>query len=157
LAKAGYKTSTEGAVALSAAATKTVLGVLAPAQFGCDWIKARVSMDQTTAMLGVDIEFCSCTFATNPPATNSTTVAVTQVYGRAITAGFTAAKNWTAEPTVVAVIDEFFLDPNKGTVLYDASLGQSADNDVSRGFCIRCVTQASSTPNVRAGMWIERC
>ena len=157
MGKAGYKASTEGAVALVASATKSVLGVLAPAQFGCDLKKIRVSFDQTTAMLGVDCELCAATFATNAPGTASTTVTVTQTYGRAITAGFTAAKNWTTEPTVLTVLDEFFLDPNKGTVLYDFPLGDTPDNDVSKGFVIRCVTQASTTPNVRASMWFERC
>jgi hypothetical protein len=155
--KAGYKASTEGAVALVASATKSVLGVLAPAQFGCDLKKFRVSMDQTTAMLGVDCEICACTFATNPPGTNSTTVTVTQTYGRAITAGFTAAKNWTAEPTVITVLDEFYVDPDKGAVLYDYPLGDTPDNDVSKGFCIRAVTQATTTPNLRASFWFERC
>ncbi len=153
MGKAGYKASTEGAVALVASATKTVLGVLAPAQFGVDLKKIRVSFDQTSAMLGVAVQLGYCTFATNPPGTNSGTATVTQLYGRAITAG----KNWTAEPTAIVIVDEFFLDPDKGTLLYDFPLGDTPDNDVLKGFCLTCITAAAVTPNVRASMVFERC
>jgi hypothetical protein len=156
MAKAGYSTSTESAVALSAATAKSILGVNAPAQFGVDLKKLRVAFDGVTASaVPVLIELGQCTFATNAPGTNSTSTTVDQVYGRAITAGFVAAKNWTAEPTVVTAIDEWLLTPNGGVVIYDFPLGDTPDNDVSKGFVIRC--NAPAAVNVRATLWFERC
>jgi hypothetical protein len=49
MAKAGYTVTTNGAVALTGGAAKTVLAVLAPAQFGVDLKKFRVGFDGVTA------------------------------------------------------------------------------------------------------------
>jgi hypothetical protein len=156
MSKAGYATQTEAAVALAAATAKSIVGVLAPAQFGCDLIGFDVSFDGVTASATpVLVELCACTFATNPPSTNSTGTTVDQAYGRAITAGFTAAANWTTEPTVVTPLREFLVDPNKGLFVFDFPLGQSPDNDVSKGFVLRC--NAPAIVNVRAGLRFERC
>src|SRR5258708_2157362 len=97
MAKAGYSAPIGAAVALVAATAKTVLGVLAPAQFGVDWTSWSIAFDGVSATnTPVLVELCACTFATNPPGTNSTTITVQQDYGRAIVAGFTAAYAWTA-------------------------------------------------------------
>lgn len=156
MAKAGYSAPVGAAVALSAGVAKTVVGVLAPAQFGVDWTKYRIGFDGVTASaVPVLVELCTCTFATNAPGTNSTTITIAQDYGRAVTAGFTAAYNWTAEPTVVAAFDRFTLTPNGGLVIYDWPLGTSPDNDVSKGFCIRLTAPAAV--NMNGCMWFERC
>lgn len=156
MAKAGYSTSTEGAVALSAATAKSILGVSAPAQFGVDLKKLRVGFDGVTASaVPVLVELCVATFATNAPGTNSTSTTVDQVYGRSITAGFTAAKTWTTEPTVLTPIDEWLLTPNSGLVFYDFPLGDTPDSAVSNGFVLRC--NAPATVNVRGTLWFERC
>lgn len=152
MAKAGYSTATGAAVALVAATAKTVLNVIAPAQFGVDLKKFRVAFDGVTASaVPVLVELMASTQAT---AGTSTAGTVNQIYGRAITAGFTSAYNYTAEPTVLSLIDSFLLDPNKGVVLYDFPLGDTPDNDVSRGICIRCTAPAAV--NVRASMVFER-
>ncbi len=156
MAKAGYTTSTEAAVALVAATAKSILGVTGPAQFGVDLKKLRIGFDGVTASaVPVLVELCYATFATNPPGTSSTATTVDQVYGRAITAGFTAAKNWTAEPTVLTAIDEWTLTPNGGLVIYDFPLGDTPDSAVSQGFVIRC--NAPAAVNVRGSLWFERC
>lgn len=156
MAKAGYGTSTEGAVALSAATAKSILGVSAPAQFGVDLKKLRIAFDGVTASaVPVLVELCYATFATNAPGTNSTSTTVDQVYGRSVTAGFTAAKAWTTEPTVLTPIDEWLLTPNGGLVIYDFPLGDTPDSAVSNGFALRC--NAPATVNVRASLWFERC
>lgn len=154
--KAGYSITTEGAVALSAATAKTILGVISPAQFGCDLKKFRVAFDGVTASaVPVLVELCRSTQASNSTAgTNNTSVTVNQIYGRAITAGFTAGKTWTSEPTVLTVIDSWLLTPNGGLVLYDFPLGDTPDCDVSNGFVLRCT--APAIVNVRASMIFER-
>jgi hypothetical protein len=140
MAKAGYVTSTEGAVALSAATAKSILGVTAPAQFGVDLKKLRVGFDGVTASaVPVLIELCYATFATNGPG---------------ITAGFTAAKNWTTEPTVLTPFEEWLLTPAGGTILYDYPLGDTPDTAASNGFVLRC--NAPASVNVRATLLFER-
>lgn len=154
--KAGYMASTEGAVALSAATAKTILGVVAPATFGLDLKKFRVAFDGVTASaVPVLIELCYSTFATNSPGTNSTAITERQVYGRSIAIGAVAAKTWTTEPTVLTVIEEFLLTPNGGVIFYDYPLGDTPDSAVSEGFAIRCT--APATVNVRATIWWEKC
>lgn len=157
MAKAGYQVSTSSDVALVAATAKTVLGVLAPAQFGVDLRGFEIAFDGvTTTDKPVLIEIAGCTFATNAPGTNSTTETVNQIYGRAVTAGFTGGSAWTAEPTVVSALKVLRLTPNGGTYDYDWPLGETLDNDVSKGFAIRC-TAPTSAVNVRASLRFERC
>lgn len=156
MSKAGYSVSTTAAVALVAATAKSILGVSAPAQFGVDLKKYRVSFDGVTASaIPVLVELCYSTFATNAPGTASTTRTPAQVYGRAITTGFTAASNWTSEPTVLTVLDQWTLTPNGGLVIYDIPLGDTPDSAVSQGFVIRCTAPAAV--NVTADLWFERC
>lgn len=156
MAKAGYTVSTNGAVALSAATAKSILGVNGTADLGIDLKKYRVAFDGVTASaVPVLVELCYSTFATNAPGTNSTAQTPAQGYGRAAAVwANAAASNWTAEPTVLTVIEHYLLTPNGGTVLYDYPLGDTPDSAYSQGFVIRCT--APATVNVRATMWFER-
>jgi hypothetical protein len=157
MAKAGYSIPTGAAVALSAATAKTILAVLAPAQFGVDLKKFRVGFDGVTASaVPVLVELCSLTAASNStPGTGNTTGTVTQAYGRSITAGFTGFYNSTSEPTVLTALDSWLLSPAGGLVIYDFPLGDTPDSAVSQGFALRCT--APATVNARATMWFERC
>jgi hypothetical protein len=155
MAKTGYGTSTEGAVALAAATAKSILGVTGTSGFGVDLISFSVGFDGVTASaVPVVIELCYSTFATQPPGTASTSTTVDQEYGRAITPGFTAARNWTTEPTVLTPLREFLLTPAGGLVIRDFPLGQTPDTGVSNGFVLRCT--APAIVNVRADMRFER-
>lgn len=156
MSKCGYSIQTGGAVALSAATAKTILGVQAGASFGIEWQYFSIGFDGVTASaVPVLIEAAYCTFATNAPGTNSTTITPVQDYGRVIAHGCAAAKTWTTEPTAISVIDEFLLTPNGGLVKWQWPLGQCPDSAVSQGFCIRCT--APATVNVRASCNFERC
>lgn len=156
MAKAGYTAPAAAAVALTASTAKSVLGVSAPAQFGVDLTKVRVSFDgATSTAVPVSVELCYATFATNGPGTNSTSITPQQVYGRSVTAGFTAASNWTVEPTVLTVIDAWTLAAYGGLVVYDIPFGTTPDSAVSNGFVIRCTAPANV--NCRPTMWFERC
>lgn len=156
MAKAGYSAPSAATVALSAGVAKSVIGVSGPAQFGVDLKKLRIAFDGVTASaVPVLVELCYATFATNAPGTNSTSITVQQVYGRSITAGFTAAYNWTTEPTVLTPIDDWTLTPNGGLVIYDWPLGDTPDSAVSQGFVLRC--NAPAAVNVRPSLWFERC
>jgi hypothetical protein len=156
MAKAGYSAPAAAAVALVGTVAKSVIGVLAPGQFGVDLTKCRISFDgATSTAVPVRVELCYATFATNPPGTNSTTITPQQVYGRTITAGFTAASNWTAEPTVLTVIDAWTLAAYGGTVIYDIPFGSTPDSAVSQGFTLRCTAPAAV--NATPTFWFERC
>lgn len=155
---AGYSADTSAAVPLSAGVARTILGVNATANFGCVLKKYRVSFDGVTASaVPVYVEICNCTFATNVPGSGVTTSeTVWQNYGKGITAGFVAARAWTAgnEPTVISPLDTFLLTPNGGTVIYDFPLGDCPDVGVSNGFLIRC--SAPAAVNARGALWFER-
>lgn len=160
MSKCGYSavTPTAASVALAAATAKSVLGVCAHANSGLDLLEVTVAYDGVTSTaVPVYTELCYSTFATNAPGTNSTTLAspaITQLYGRAITAGFTAAHTWTSEPTALTVIDNQLLTPNGGLLKWAFPLGCTPDAAVSNGFVIRC--KAAAVVNVVATMKVER-
>lgn len=159
MAKSGYSCKTEGAVALTAATAKSIIGVKSgatTANHGVDLKKFQVSFDGVAASaVPVLVEVCLCTFGVNPPGTNSTSTTVVQTYGRLAATGFTSAKTWTTEPTTITVVKEFLLTPNAGTVFYDWPLGDSPDSALGEGFVIRCTAPAGV--NVRATLDFERC
>jgi hypothetical protein len=151
MAKAGYTAEVGAAVALAAATAKTVLSVIAPAQFGVDLIKYRISFDGVTAS-AVPVLVELVTWTTDGTGTSGTIV---QVYGRSITAGFTTKYNYSVEPTTPTLVERYSITPNGGTVLYDFPLGTSPDTAVSNLIGIRCTAPAAV--NVNATMWVERC
>lgn len=156
MSKPRYSVQTGAAVALSAATAKTVLAVIAPAQFGVDLIGYEIAFDGVTASaVPVLVEICSSTFASNStPGTGNSTATVNQIAGRTITAGFTGFYASTAEPTVLTPIDSFLVTPNGGTVIRDYN-GATPDSAVSNGFVIRCTAPAAV--NARATLFFERC
>lgn len=151
-----YTAVTGGEVSLSSATAKTVLGVKAHANSGLLLAGWEVSFDGTSATAEpVLVEICYCTWASNSPGTNSTSVTPTQELGRVLTAGFTAGKNWTAEPTVLTVLRERSIPAYGGVVLYDYPLGTEPDSALAEGFAIRCTAPAAVS--VRATMRVSRC
>lgn len=158
MAKAGYSVRTTSAVALSAATAKTSLMVITPAQFGGDLKKLRIGFDGTTSSaVPVPWEIVRSTNATNStPGTANTneTAAIAQVYGRAITTGFTAFSASTSEPTVLSVLDSNYLTPVGGLLVYDIALGDTFEWDVSAGMGVRLTAPANV--NARVGMIVER-
>ncbi len=163
MAKAGYSITTGVAgtagVPLVAATAKSVLTLIAPATFGIDLTKIRVGFDGVTASaVPVMVEMCDNTLASNstPGTANSNgNSSITQVYGRAIAAGFTGFYNSTTEPTILSSYDRWTLTPNGGLVIYDWPLGSTHDTPVSAGVTMRCTAPAAV--NVTGTMWAERC
>lgn len=151
--KAGY-TATSGSVALAAATAKTVLNIIAPATFGLDLRSLDVSFDGVTAAnVPVLVEICSST--QGAAGTAGSTPTVNQTYGRAITAGFTAGANYSAEPTALTAIDAFTLSPNGGLVIRDWPPNEGFDQDVSKAIAVRLT--APAIVNARVTMKFERC
>jgi hypothetical protein len=155
MSKTGYTIRTEGAVALAAATAKSVLGVKGNAAFGVDLQGLYVDFDGVTASATpVLCELCYCTWATNSPGTNSTSVSANYIYGKGTASGMTAAKTWTTEPTALTAIDSWSLDPNKGLYRYDWPYGQTPDSAVGEGYVLRLT--AAAIVNARAGFRVER-
>jgi hypothetical protein len=150
MAKAGYTASTEGAVALAASTAKTVLAVIAPAQFGIDLQGIKLAFDGvTSSAVPALVELVR--YTSDGTGTSAT---VDQVYGPTVTAGFTAKKNYSAEPTGATSIDEWLLTPDGGTLFERFPLGQTPDTAVSVVIGIRVT--APAVVNCRATMWFER-
>lgn len=155
MSKTGYSVVSTGAVALAAATAKSVIGIRGNAAFGVDLRRFELGFDGVVASaVPVAVELCYATFATNPPGTNSTSRTPAQVYGRVATHGFTAASNWTVEPTVLTVLDEFLLTPNGGLIVVEFSPDKSYDSAFSEGFVLRCT--APAIVNLRATLQVER-
>lgn len=158
-----YKCGTEGEVALAAAGTlKTILGVSLngnSGMFGMELKEFWIDFDGVDAAnKPVKILIVRCTFATNPPGTNSTAVTVVQSRGRHASSGFAAGKSWTAEPTAITAEEDFSLDPNKGIFRYAWPLGEEPDSALGEGFAIRALVESGDTvtANIRAGLRFTR-
>lgn len=155
MAAVGYSCTTEGAVALSAATAKTVIGAKAHANSGLQLKGFTVALDGvTSSAVPVLVEVCYCTWGANSPGTNSTSTTPRQAYGRSLTAGFTSGKTWATEPTTLTVLKEFLLAPDKGLIAFQFPLGQEPDCALGEGFALRLTAPASV--NTRASMDLER-
>jgi hypothetical protein len=151
VAKAGYTASTGAAVAVTT--VKSILSVLAPAQFGVDLRGFELSADgSTSTAVPVFWELCALDGTT---AGTSTAGTVRQEYGRVITPGFTTGYNFTAEPTVLTALYADYIPAFNGLVIRDFPFNGGPDNAVSAGFVLRCTAQASV--NLRATFRFERC
>lgn len=151
---AGYGIQTGAAVALSAATAKSILGIKSGSAFGLSVRRCSFAFDGVTASaVPVLCEFCYATFATNAPGTNSTSVTPVQEYGRSMTHGMTAARTWTAEPTVLTVLDEILIHPQSGRE-YIWPFAQEPDCALGEGFALRLTAPAAV--NARASIDVRR-
>lgn len=151
----GYACKSEGAIALTAATAKSIIGAKAHANSGLQAKGFHVAFDGVTpSAVAVLVELCYATWASNSPGTNSTSTTPVQTYGRALTAGFTSGKTWTTEPTVLTPIKEMLLTPNAGALWFQYPLGQEPDCALGEGFVIRCTAPAGV--NVRGTLDVER-
>jgi len=159
MAKSGYHIDSAGQVASGAATVaKSILGVKATSDFAIDLLSYWAELDGISPSdKPILFEICASTFATQPPGTASSALTPQQRRGRSPATGISAAKNWTTEPTVLTVIDEFSLDPNKGIWRMDESLGEASDSTLGGGFVMRATVPSGGTVvNIRAGMRVER-
>src|SRR5258707_2850328 len=125
MAKAGYSLTTLAAVPLVATTVKSVLTVIAPAQFGIDLTKIRLGFDGVTASaVPVLVELTDNTLASNGVVgTGNTTAGTpTQNYCPTITPGLTGLYNSSAEATVPTAVDRWTLTPDCRLAVYDSAL-----------------------------------
>lgn len=152
---AGYSHVSQGAIALTAATAKTVLGLKAHANSSLLWRHWALGFDGVTASaIPVLVELGYLTWATNSPGTNSTSTTIQQEFGRPLTAGFTGGKTWTTEPTAYSILAEFLMSPNGGFGIDRDPLDNEIDCALGEGFGIRLTAPAAV--NVRGTMKATR-
>lgn len=92
-------------IALSAATAKSVVGVKAASNIALKLLEAAISFDgSTSSYTPAVVDFGRCTFATNSPGTNSTSLTLGNTKrdpGRQETIQATGGYGWTTEPTVI--------------------------------------------------------
>lgn len=103
-------------VALTAATAKTVVGVKCATNVCLRALEIGFGFDGATSTnAAVVCEIGTCTWATNSPGTNSTSVTpAKQDTGRAETIQATAGKTWTTEPTTITVLQVIDLPQYNG-------------------------------------------
>lgn len=143
-----------GSVAMSAATAKTVLNVIAPSSFGIVLVGFEISFDGVTAAaVPVLVEIGLCTQggagtpAGSPPTPN-------QLRGQTISHGCTIGHNYSAEPTTITPVYDWWLDPYKGMFDRLWPLGRELEQTVSKAIC--CRVNAPATVNCRASFEFER-
>jgi hypothetical protein len=104
------------------AATSTLttdLGVQNAAQQATSLDEVDVGFDGTNSANGPGIiDIGQCTFATNGPGTNSTTVTLVKAdNGRPETIQSTGGKTWTSQPTVITIWKSFLVPVYMGSAL----------------------------------------
>lgn len=119
-------TSTAGAIALTAATAKTVIGVAAGSANQPAIVECAISFDGVTASaVPVLCEWVSGTNATNAPGTASTSMTAKQIRGwPGQSSQSTAAYNWTTEPTVLEVFKKRLITPNGGMIVQQQPMGR---------------------------------
>jgi hypothetical protein len=153
MASTGY-TVNSGSVAMAAGTAKTILNVIAPAQFGIVVVGFEISFDGVTASAAPTlVEVCQSTQAGAGTPAGSPPTPV-QIRGQAIAHGCTIGHNYSAEPTVLVAAYDWWLDPNKG--LFDRlwPQGRELEQIVSRSIAVR--VNAPAIVNARASLEWER-
>ena len=132
--------------AIAASTTKTILMLIGGANDYPVLCQLKVSFDSTSTTLGkVRVQVVQSTQAT---AGTSTAGTVNQVRGYVATSNITAAVNYTVEPTVLSVVDEFLVDATTGFILPN-SLSREFQGHTSsgtvKGLGVRIITPAGGT------------
>lgn len=137
---AGYSVETNGAIALVAATTKTVMNVINSATGLFRIVELAVAFDGVSSTaIPVLVELCKSTQAAAGTGTSHTII---QVRGPVRTVQATALRNYSAEPTVLTTVKRWLIHPQTGiTVFYP--LGREPEQlAASNAYAIRCTAPA---------------
>lgn len=139
---ARYTADTAGNIALVAATAKTVMNVISATTKGIRIVEFSVSFDGAAATaVPVVVELCKSTQAT---AGTSTAHTIVQIGGATRTVDGTAARNYTAEPTVLTTAKRWLVHPQGGLLVVQFPLGREPEQFASaNGLCIRCTAPAA--------------
>lgn len=130
------------------AGAKTVLNLIAGANQPIVIFEFGLSFDGvTSSAVPATVELCQSTQATAGTAGGSPP-AIVQVGGRTIAAQFTAAHNYTAEPTALTVIEQWYQPQFMGQFVKQYPLGLEPDSDLSGGTIKALAIRVNVTANV---------
>lgn len=146
-----YTVSTAGTgIALSASATKSILSVVAGAK-SVILKELSLTCNGTSATAGkVQVQLCQSTQATTGTSTSQTPV---QISGKSQAALASGAINFTAEPTALTVVLEWYVDSTSGIVIQNP-LGEEPESDntnagtACKAWVLRCVTPSGVSPTI---------
>lgn len=149
---ARYTVESNGDIALTAATAKTILNFINASGGLLRVVELGVSFDGVTASAEpVVVELCSSTQATAGTSTSHTPA---QTGGPTRTVQGTAARNYTAEPTVLTVLKRWLVPAFMGSLVLQFPLGREPEQvTTADGLCIRCTAPASV--NVQGYMEVE--
>lgn len=137
---------------LSAATAKTVLSVIAPSTRRAKVLRIQLGGSSVTATdAAMLIEVCRSTQATAGTSTAVTPAALDPAETASLC---TAARTFTAEPTVLTAIDNFRVSPIGNTYLWELPPGREYIFALSTGFCLR-VTAPQAQSNFAASVLFE--
>ena len=138
---AGYTVESNGDIALVAATAKTIVNAINAANSLLRIVEMGVSFDGVAAAAEpVTVELCSSTQAT---AGTSTSHTIVQLRGPTRTVQATAARAYTAEPTVLTVLKRWLVHPQTGMVL-QFPLGREPEQvTTADGLCLRLTAPAT--------------
>ncbi|MEU3162891.1 hypothetical protein [Streptosporangium sp. NPDC006930] len=148
-----YTVETNGDIALSAATAKTIMNAINGSNSVTRLIELGVFADGTTANAEpLTIELCKSTQA---GAGSNTGHTMAQSGGPTRTAQGTAARNYTAEPTVLTVIKRWLIHPAGGGLLLQGPQGREIAEQIAsaQGLAVRCTAPAGV--NVQGYMEVE--
>lgn len=138
---ATYTVTTNGDQALAAATAETVVMYICAANTPAKATEMSVSFDGTSASAEpVTVELVSSTQAT---AGTNTAHTMAQVSGATRTVQGTAARGYTAEPTVLTVLKSWLVHPQAGIVLQYPLGREPQQNVTADGLGIRCTAPAA--------------
>lgn len=145
-----------GTVILTNSTTRTVVGAQCAANQAIRVWGLDIGFDGTTSTVAPGIcELDTNTWATNAPGTNSTTVTPKpNDSGRPETIQTTCGKAWTTEPTVLTVVETFFIPNYMGSGIVFAPLTKPFVAKGGNGLSLR-ITQASGATANATGT--EKC
>jgi hypothetical protein len=127
----------------------TIAGIKTPANQAVDLLGVNVGCDGTNSAQGpAVIDLATCTFAANSPGTNSTSVTpVALDSGRPETIQSTAGKTWTTQPTVISIIEVFYVPVYMGSAIVFRPLTVPITGKGGSGIVMSATQQSGVTAN----------
>ena len=142
MATPGYTVASAGNIALTAATAKTVLNIINASNSLIRIVEIGVSFDGVTSTaVPVVVELCKSTQA---GAGTSTSHTIVQGRGPTRTVQATAARNYTAEPTVLTAYKRWLVPAFMGLVVIQFPLGREPEIITSaNAYALRCTAPAA--------------
>lgn len=153
---AGLEFSVPVAAAACSTTAKSMIGVKAPANHCVKVHAIWIGFDSVTSTYGpILIEIGNCTFASNGPGTNSTSVTPYTTNGRTETIQSTAGKLWTVEPTVITVPRAWTFPTYMGAGLIQLPLSRPILIPGGAGLVLRMTLPAATAANFTGSLDCE--